>query len=621
MKKYRQSQKLLLVFLIAAVALIAAQCGAAAPEEPAPAVQEEAIAEPEETEEAQAQEGTQAEPTEEAVPTPVGDIAAEEVDYGIFVETDEPDVSTPRDPSLFGGQYRVVQISDIKTLHPYLPSDASSSDMASTLFIGSLINFDEDTLEIEPYLAESYEISEDGLTFTFHLRKDLKWSDGEPFTAYDYEWTYNQVMAPDSGFPHRSQYDFVSSYEAIDEHTLQIKIDEIYAPGFLYSAGMIDPLPKHIWENLDWDDPETNPEINHPSVVSGAYLLKEWERDQYIILEANPNYWYHGRPNINEYIYETIPDANAAFLKFENGEVDSTSMTPDQLEEARTFDHVTVHEWWPINTIWSFVGLNMREGYPTNDINIRHGLSYGVDKETLIEVTWGDNAERNCTVYPRTSWAHNPDVECYRYNPEKALEAFAKSGYTLVDEAGEAFDLALIDDPTAERTLVNEAGEQLSLRMVYNNTSPTSENMVQIIQSDLKKLGVEIVLNGMEWNALLDATSEAEPEWEMYLSGWRSGFEPSSGEVAWIEENIPRLNSIAYINEDVERLFQEATATYDREERKAKYGEIQDIIVSEAPYIFLYHRKQFSVKNNRIQGVEPKPVGIGWNQEDWFIAE
>ncbi|MCB0121406.1 MAG: hypothetical protein KDE58_04135, partial [Caldilineaceae bacterium] len=142
------------------------------------------------------------------------------------------------------------------------------------------------------------------LTFTFHLRQNIEWSDGEPLTAEDFAWTYDQVVNPDNGFPYLSQLDFIDSYTALDTYTLQITIKEVYAPALGQMSGLIRPLPKHIWEGLDWQDPEKNPEINNPTVVSGPYKLLEWKRDQYATFEANENYWYHGAPNISKYTIE-----------------------------------------------------------------------------------------------------------------------------------------------------------------------------------------------------------------------------------------------------------------------------------------------------------------------------
>ncbi|GIK40199.1 MAG: peptide-binding protein [Chloroflexota bacterium] len=602
----------MLALLIAVLALTAAQCGAAPTVAPAPQeaqstpVESAAEAQPatETAAEAEAVEENNSAATE-AEPSVIDaeNKLAEEVVGGSVFTTDEPDVSTPR--TKLGGEYRTVSSSDAVSFHPYLTSDASSWEYQGLVYSSSLLEPDENTLEYKPYMAEKYEISEDGLTFTFYLRKDLKWSDGKPLTAQDFKWTYDQVVNPDNEYPYLSQIDFVESYEALDDYTIQAKIKQIHAPAIVNLAEFITPLPKHIWEKLDWSDPEKNPEINNPSVVSGPYKLVEWKRDQYAVFEANPNYWYHGSPNIQKYIIEIVPDQDVAFEKLKSGETDSSTMTPEQLQEARTLENVTVYEWWPAQSVWSYIGLNMREGFPTHDINIRHGLNYAIDKQLLTDEVWLGQARRLCTIYPPTTWAHNPDVPCYEYDPDKALAEFAEAGYTLKDDK-----------------LVNEKGEQLKLKFLYGpNTSPTAELIAVTIQGDLKKVGIEVEVEGLEWASFLEATEAENPSWDMFLGGWQSGIEPHSQATVWAEENIPELNAVAYVNKEMEELFEEAAATYDIGVRKEKYAAVQELIAEDSPYIIISYRKRASAQNDRVQGIIPTALGIGWNQEDWYIVD
>ncbi|MCL4299948.1 MAG: hypothetical protein KJ077_29715 [Anaerolineae bacterium] len=604
MKKMRSGSLLSLIMMT--LALIAAQCGAGAaqvPTEqvPAPAEVTEPSAEaevPPAEEEVAATEESKAAPTVQE-----SDVSVAKEQKGITVVTDEVDVSTPRTKS--GGEYHDVDTSDAVSFHPYLTNDTTSGAYQGLVYSGSLLKLDEKTLEYEPYMAEKYEISEDGLTFTFYLRQGMKWSDGQPITAQDYKWTFDQVMDPNNEFPYLSQYQFIRSYEALDDYTIQAKIDEVYAPALGQIAGFVTPLPRHIWEELDWGDPERNPEINSPSVVSGPYKLVEWRRDQFARFEANENYWYHGAPNITNYTIEIVPDQDVAFEKLKAGEVDTSSLTPEQLQEAREMEHVNVYEWWPISAGWSYIGLNMREGFPTHDINVRHGLSYAIDKQLLTEEIWLGRARRMCSIYPETSWAHNPDVPCYDYDRDKAVEEFAKAGYTLQDGK-----------------MVDENGQQLKLKFLFGpNTSQTAELFAVTVQDYLAEIGIEVEIQGLEWASFLEALQSAEPDWDMFLGGWRSTPEPQTAATVWAEENIPSLNSVAYVNKEMEALFKEAGGTYDTELRKQKYGEIQQIIAEDSPYIFIAYQRAYSVQNQRVQGIIPTALGIGWNQEDWYIQE
>lgn len=599
---------MLLLLLLTATALMAAQCAATPTEEievaATPAVEEEAEA----TTEAMATEETTEEDTAAAAEKEVaeaveGSQISKAVEGGTTVVTDETDVSTPR--TNHGGEYRGVSTSDAVSFHPYLTSDSASSGYQGLVYSGALLRLDENTLDYVPNMAESYTISEDGLTFTFTLREGMKWSDGQPITAYDYEWTYNQVTAPDSEFPYLSQLEFIKSYKALDERTLEIKIGEVYAPALGQMSGLIAPLPKHIWEKLPWSDPQKNPEINNPTVVSGPYKLVEWKRDQFALFEANESYWYHGAPNIERYSIEIVPDPDVAYEKMKSGETDTASITPEKLEEARQLENVTVYEWWSVSAQVHFIGLNLREGFATHDINVRHGISYAIDKELLTEEVMLGQAKRTCSIYPETSWAYNPDVPCYDYDPDKAIEAFAKAGYTFQDGR-----------------MLDENGEQLKLKLLYGpNTNQVRELMAVAVQDYLSDIGVEVEVQGMEWASFLEAFRSNDPDWDMVILSTNSTPEPHTSFPWWSEENIPQLNFGAYINKDVENLFDEAASTYDLDVRKEKYGEIQRILAEDAPRVFLFYSKSWSGQNNRIKGIIPTRLGIGWNSEDWYIED
>jgi peptide/nickel transport system substrate-binding protein len=596
----------LLLFLI--VALVAA-CGPA-PAEPVPVPQEEAQPAPEDTTATEVEEEAVA--TEEVAPEAEEETAMEEeaedepgetlaeaqeaeslkasaLEGGATIITDEPDVSELR--SEYGGDYRDVDSSDAVSFHPYTTVDSTSWGYQGLVYDGSLLRLDEDTLEYIPNMAEEYSISEDGLTFTFKLRDDLEWSDGEPLTAQDYKWTYEQIIKPENEYPYLEQFEFITSYEALDDHTLEIKIDEIYAPALGQMSGLVTPLPQHVWEDLDWTDPEKNPEINNPTVFSGPYKLTEWQRDQFAVFEANENYWYHGRPNFDKYTIEIVPDDDISFEKMKSGESDTAYISPERLEEAKQLDNINVYEWWSPAASWSYVAYNMREGLPTNDIRVRHAINYAIDKDLMTEEIMLGQARRMCSMYADTLWVYNPDVPCYDYDPDKAVELLAEAGYTLND-AGE---------------MVDESGKQLTLRFLYGpNTNQVRELIAVTMQDYLADIGIDVEIQGLEWASYLEAKRAEDPQWDLTTGTWGGVLEPHIMFTLFSEENIPDLNFMNYVNKDVEKLFEEGGATYDIDVRKEKYGEAQEIIAEESPYMFLFYSKSRSGQNKRIDGIEPK---------------
>jgi peptide/nickel transport system substrate-binding protein len=557
-----------------------------------------------------AAEGT---PVAEPAATPVGTPETPSIEeseavkappsrQGITVVSDE-DVTTPRTKR--GGEYKDVSTSDAVSFHPYLTTDTASGSYQAMVYTGGLLRLDENTLQYIPNMVESYTISEDGLTFTFNLRRGIKWSDGQPLTARDFKWTYDQITNPANEFPYLSQLDFIASYEALDDYTLQIKIKQVYCPSLGQMTGLITPLPQHVWENLPWSDPEGNPEINKPSVVSGPYRLVDWRRDQYAIFEANEDYWYRGAPNITRYVIEIVPDQDVAYQKLKTGASDTGPITPENLEEARQLPNITVYEWWPAASLWSYVGLNMRPGFPTHNIHVRYGLNYAIDKDLLTDQVMLGQAKRLCSIYPDTSWVYNPDVPCYDYDPDKAIDEFVQAGYRVQDGL-----------------IVDEAGNPLRLKLIFGpNTSKTRELIAVTLQDYWRRIGIEVDIHAMEWATYLEAVSAQEPDWDVFIGAWRATIEPHIMYTIWAEQNIPQLNAVAYVNKEVEKLYEEAGANCDPEFRLERYQRVQRIIADEAPYIFLFYNKSWSGQNNRVKGIIPTALGIGWNTEDWYIEQ
>lgn len=532
----------------------------------------------------------------------INEAAAAQESFGVTVTSDE-DVSTPRQN--YGGVYHEVTAADAATFHPYLAVETASFAYIGNVYDCCLLRRDPDTLDLIPNMAESYSISDDGLTFTFHLRQNMQWSDGTPLTAQDFKWTYDQVVKPENEYPYLSDLDFIVSYEAPDDYTLVIQTAQLYAPALDKASYSITPLPKHIWENLDWLDPESNPEINSPSVVSGPYKLVEWNRDQNATFEANESYWYKGRPNFDQRIVEIVPDQDVGFEMLKSGDVDNADITPEMLAEARSLENVTVYEWWPVSSNLVYIGFNLREGALTSDLHLRRGINYAIDKELLVDEALLGTAKRVCSTYPDTSWVYEPNVECYAYSVESALAEFEQAGYTYDGEK-----------------LLDGDGNQLTLRYAYGpNTDKTTELIAVTVQDYLSKVGIAVELQPYDWATFMDVLAAEEPDWDMHYVGWQAGVEPDDMKFIWQSAYIPDLNSHAYNNPDIDRLFDEAAATYDKEVRIAKYQEIQRILAEDAPMVFLYYSKAWSGQNNRVRGIEPKPVGITWNNLDWYLEE
>jgi peptide/nickel transport system substrate-binding protein len=496
--------------------------------------------------------------------------------------------------------YTEADTADAVSFHPYQTTDTASSSYQGFVYAAGLTKRNPDTFKIEPLMAESWDISSDFLTYTFHLRKDMKWSDGQAITSADFKWTFDESNKPENEYPYRENFDFIKSYEAPDPYTLVITIKEKFCPA-LEGVDAVTPLPKHIWEKLDWKDPEKNPEIMHPTVFSGPFKLKEWAKDDHVIFEANDSYFL-GRPKLDSYTIRIVPEQSIAYTMLKSGEVDSTGVLPEQYAEAKANPKLQMYEWWRAAGSWSYVGFNLRHDV-LKDVRVRHALSYAFPRQPIIDkVLYGLARPLYSTIVPSSEY-YNPDVPHYDYDQEKAKSLLKEAGYTQGSDGAWTKD-----------------GQPLKLKLIYGpNTSKTREKIAVVTQAEFKKLGIDVDVQGLEWGAFLKAQSSEPFDWDLTVNGWAATLEPYWMHQIWEEKFIPDLNYPAYVNKKVEDLFTQSASQCDN--RKGIFNDIQRIIAEDSPYIFVSQDLSYVPINKRIGGVRATPLGIGWNVEQWYVVK
>ena len=254
----------------------------------------------------------------------------------------------------YGDMFISGTIGDASVLLPVLATDASSGSINSLVYDG-LCKYDKD-IKIVPELAERWEISEDKLTITFHLKKGVKWHDGEPFTARDVEFTYKVYIDPKTPTAYASPFMKVKELKVIDDYTIQVTYKKPYAPALeSWGVGM---LPRHL---LEGKDITKSPLGRHP-IGTGPYVFKEWETGEKIILDANPDY-YEGRPYISRFMSRVIPDMATMFLELKAKRLDNMTLTP--LQYSRQTDTKQFHEEYRkyryVSFIYVYLGYNLQD--------------------------------------------------------------------------------------------------------------------------------------------------------------------------------------------------------------------------------------------------------------------
>ncbi|MDI6801913.1 MAG: peptide-binding protein [Thermodesulfovibrionales bacterium] len=492
-------------------------------------------------------------------------------------------------------------LADAKRLLPLLASDSASGEISGHIYNG-LTKYDKN-IQITGELAESWDVSPDGLKITFHLRRGVRWHDGTEFTSDDVLFTYQTVTNPKVPTPYSSNYGPVEKVEALDKYTVKVTYKEPYAPA-LESWGM-GIIPKHILaKNANETKDLTSPEISRNPVGTGPYKLKEWITGQKIVLEAYENY-FEGRPKIDRFIARIIPDTATMFLELKFGGIDFMGLTPPQYKlQSQTDFFKTYFQKFKYPAFgYTYLGYNLLNPLFT-DKRIRQAIAHAINKKEIIAgVLLGYGTP--CTgPFPPESWAFNPAVKDYEYDPDKAIKLLSEAGWKRNPEG-----------------VIEKDGRKFSFTVLVNQGNEARLKTAQIIKEQLKKTGIEMNIKVLEWQALLHEFIDKK-RFEAIIMGWALSRDPDLYDIWHSSKTKEReFNFISYKNEEVDRLLIQGRQTFNMEKRKKIYHRIHEILAEEQPYTFLYVPDALPVLHKRFKGVEKAPLGIWYDFIKWHVPE
>jgi len=488
-------------------------------------------------------------------------------------------------------------IGEASTLIPILASDSASHAVAGQVYNG-LVKYDKN-LTIVGDLAESFDISPDGLTITFHLRKGVTWHDGAPFTSRDVLYTYRVIIDPKTPTAYAEDFKQVKTLVALDDHTVRATYGSPFAPA-LASWGT-NILPAHLLEGKDI----TKSPLARKPVGTGPYRFREWIAGQKIVLDANSVY-FEGRPWIDRYIYRIIPDTSTMYMEMKAGAIDLMSLTPVQYARQTTSRQFTsrFNKFRYPSSGYLYMGYNLR--HPLfGDRRIRQAITAAIDKEELIHgVLFGMGQKAHGPIVPGR-WAYNPDVRDIGYDPKHAADLLAQAGWR---------------DKNADAILIKD-GKPFQFTILTNQGNQQRLLSAQIIQQRLKYVGIDVKIRIVEWATFLKEYID-KGKFEVVMLAWNISQDPDMYDVWHSSKTNPgELNFIGFKNAEVDRLLVEGRSTFDIEKRKRAYFRIQEILAEEQPYTFLYVPDALPVVSARIRGVEVAPAGIGHNQIKWYVPK
>jgi peptide/nickel transport system substrate-binding protein len=498
----------------------------------------------------------------------------------------------------YGDALIVGSIGEPSILVPMLAGDSASHDIAGLIFNG-IVKYDTD-LSVIGDLAESWDISPDGLVITFHLRKGVRWTDGVEFTAHDVMFGYKTIIDEKIPTPYKDDYLQVKKAEVLDKYTFRVTYEKPFAPA-LVSWGNLVVLPEHLLQGKDI--PRSGFARN--PVGMGRYRLKKWASGQELRLDSNRRY-FEGRPYIDEYIYRVIPDPATLFLELQAGGIDMMGLTPIQYKKQTENDifRQNFRKFrYPVPS-YTYLGFNLRHPW-FKEKKVRQAIAYAIDKSEIVDVVLFGLGRPSTGPYVPGTWYYNPDVSKYDYNPEKAKILLKEAGWEDTDGDG----------------ILERDGRPFRFTILTNMGNNLRKNTATIIQWRLSKIGIDIEIRVLEWSTFINEFIDKR-RFEAVILGWSLGFEPDQYDI-WHSSKTKEkeFNFISYNNPEVDMLLEKGRRTFDREERKRAYFRIQEILADELPYVFLYVPDATPIVHSRFKGIEPSPIGISYNLREWYVPK
>lgn len=500
-------------------------------------------------------------------------------------------------PPVYGGRFVEPMLGDATNLLSMLTSDAGSHAIAQKIYMAPL-KYNKN-IELVPWAAETFEVLDDGKLLRFTLRKDIRWADGEPFTARDVEFTYKMMIDPKTPTPYSGDYLAVKEFRRTGEYSFEVEYEKVYARALVTWA--LEIYPEHLLKHEDLTDTKYS---RHP-VGNGPYELTAWEAGSNIVLEASDDYCL-GRPYIDQFVYKVIPDLGTQFLELKAGNVDTMALTPKQYLFQTTgpeWDN-NFNKFKYLSFGYEYLGYNLKRPM-FQDRRVRQALTLAIDKQELVKgVLFGLGVPAMGPYKPGT-WVYNDKLEPYGYDPERALKLLHEAGWMDTDGDG----------------LLDKDGKPFAFTILTNQGNTERIKSATIIQHRLKDVGIRVSIRTVEWAAFVKEFVNPG-RFDALLLGWNILQDPDIYTVWHSSMTHPKgLNHTFYANAELDDLIVRARQTLDQAERKKMYDRVQEILHKDQPYTFLYIPYSLPIVQARIQNISEAPAGITYNQDKWWVPK
>ncbi|WP_027339340.1 ABC transporter substrate-binding protein [Halonatronum saccharophilum] len=471
----------------------------------------------------------------------------------------------------YGGTYMGRLSSDPPTLDPAHATDTTSTKAIDNIFDG-LVRYDED-LNVVPAIAKDWDISDDSLTWTFYLRDNVYFHDGNHLTADDVVYSFSRILDPKTQSPRawlfdrvegaeafqNGEADAVSGLKALDDYTVEITLAEPFTPFLsvltMEVASIVSPEAAKEYG----DDFTRNP------IGAGPFEFVSWRNDHQLELVKNENYYIDGLPYLDEVVFRIISESSPAFAEYEQGniyEMADGDIPDGQMQRVLTSDEFS-EELINVPTLGTYYfGFNT-EVEPFNDKKVRQAMNFAINRDIIADVLMNGTVTPARGILPPGMPGYNDEIEGYNFDVDRAKELLAEAGYP--DGLPGTYELAY-------------------------NTDDTHQSIAEALQRNLKSIGVDVELINMEWGTYIEKVDDGDTE--MFRLGWIAAYADADYFLHPLFHSSnagPGGNGAFYSNSEIDEMLDKARGMEPGEDRVELYQEAERIIVDDAPWIPVYH--------------------------------
>jgi ABC-type transport system substrate-binding protein len=442
---------------------------------------------------------------------------------------------------------------------------------------------------LDAYAKDILPPTEQNPVIVFHLRAGVRFHDGHPVEADDVRFTYDAIMNPQNLSPRTSDYEPVKTVEVIDPLTVRIVYKRLYSPAI--GTWQMGILPEHLLnrEALRKEalarglDPQNfsvrDSSFNRRPVGCGPFKFKEWQSDQYIILDRFQEYW-DGPPNYKTFAYRIIPNVLTQEMEFYAGTVDSYSVQPYQVARLRA--DPLFQSFSGLSFGYTYIGYNMRRE-PFNDRRVRLALGMAINVDKIIKYVLYGQGERITGPFPKQTDYYDKKIPPVPYDPQGALRLLAEAGWKRNAQGW-----------------LEKNGKRLSFTLITNSGNDIRKSILAIAQDAWKQIGVDVSTDLLEWSVFIQERVN-KLDFDAIVLGWSMGIDPDLYQIWHSSQTKPNLlNFVAFKKKAADDLIVKIRQEYNHQKLVADCHRLHEIIAEEQPYTFLYVGKWTAVLDKRI---------------------